>query len=88
MTKTFDFILRRHPLHKPHAENNPRTTQQSLQDLDAICKYANQWAITLNADKTIQQTSSYRAEVTVQTTTPRLTFGGLPIPVVAAHKYP
>ena len=74
-------------LHKSHVENNPRATQNLLQaDLDAIYNYGNQWAITFNAAKTIQQTFSFRTEAAVQTT-PHLTFGGLPIPVATAHKH-
>ena len=50
-------------LHKPHVKENPLETQQSLQkDLDKIQEYGNQWAITFNASKTIQQTFSRKAE--------------------------
>ena len=75
-------------LHKPHVKENPLETQQSLQkDLDKIQDYGNQWAITFNASKTIQQTFSRKAETAQVNNTPHLTFGDQPIPAVTSHKH-
>ena len=71
-------------LHMPHTQGGLAETQRHLQrDLDAIFDYGDQWAITFNATKTIQQTFSHKLD----RITPHLTFGGQPIPVLTAHKH-
>ena len=71
-------------LYAPHTATNLLTTQQTLQDdLDAIYNYGQEWAITFNAAKTAQQTFSHKK----QNNTPKLTFGGIQIPINETHKH-
>ena len=58
--------------------------QDSLQkDLDSIYKYGQDWIITFNASKTVQQTFSNK----IAKISPTLSFGGEPIPIHNSHKH-
>ena len=71
-------------LYASHRPTDILRTQESLQqDLDEIYKYGQEWAITFNTTKTIQQTFSHRQDYN----SPMLTFGGDPIPVRDDHKH-
>ena len=71
-------------LYASHTETNLTTIQQTMQDdLDKIYKYGEEWAITFNAAKTIQQTFSQRSHFQP----PELTFGGVRIPLNKTHKH-
>ena len=71
-------------IYASHTSNNLMTVENSLQkDLDAIYKYGQEWIITFNASKTVQQTFSNKLEKT----SPKLTFGGEPIPIHNSHKH-
>ena len=71
-------------LYASHTAATQLTTQHSLQnDLDEIHKYGEEWAITFNADKTIQQTFSHKR----QNRPPTLDFGGIQIPLNESHKH-
>ena len=60
------------------------TVKNSLQkDLDAIYKYGQDWIITFNASKTVQQTFSNKSAKTL----PSLSFGGELIPTHNSHKH-
>ena len=70
-----------------YASHTPQTlprVQSSLQsDLDEIAKYGQEWAIQFNETKTIQQSFSFKHH----NTSPKLTFGGIPIPTTDTHKH-
>ena len=71
-------------IHSPHTPQTLLTAQQSLQtDLDKIYQYGQQWAITFNASKTIQQSFSRKQNPQ----TPKLTFGNQPVPVNTSHTH-
>ena len=71
-------------LYMTHNKDNIDTAQRSLQhDLDAICDYGRNWAITFNASKTIQQTFTRRPNSPI----PALKFGGESIVVKTSHKH-
>ena len=71
-------------LYASHGTTDMLATQLSLQqDLDEIDKYGQEWAITFNSSKTIQQTFSHKANCQP----PALNFGGEPIPIHEAHKH-
>ena len=71
-------------LYASHDKTNLRKTQLSLQnDLDRIHKYGQDWAITFNTTKTVQQTFSHKREQHP----PKLTFGGDEIPLQNSHKH-
>ena len=71
-------------MYASHTPLNLLITQNSLQhDLDEIHKYGQEWVITFNAAKTIQQTFSHKR----QHQHPTLTFGGVPIPINETHKH-
>ena len=71
-------------LYSSHNATDINTIQLSLQeDLDAIHNYGQEWAITFNTTKTIQQTLSHKRDPQI----PRLTFGGDPIPVHDYHTH-
>ena len=70
-------------LYSPHA-TDIQLTQTSLQDdLDVIYNHGKDWAITFNPAKTIQQTFSHQRTPQI----PKLTFGGLPIPIKQNHTH-
>ena len=71
-------------LYAPHTKDNLNKTQTSLQnDLNEIQKYGEEWAITFNTSKTIQQTFS-RSQ---QNTPPALKFGDDIIPIRENHAH-
>ena len=71
-------------LYAPHNKDNLTLTQTSLQqDLDNIQKYGQEWKITFNATKTIQQTFSLKNTPNI----PRLVFNGQAIPIRDNHKH-
>ena len=72
-------------LHASHTTEDIDVVQDSLQcDLDAIDKYAKQWAIQFNKAKTVLQTFSHKAHVI----SPRLHFAGQNIPTnTENHKH-
>ena len=71
-------------LYSSHATNDLRTTERSLQlDLDEIYNYGQEWAITFNTAKTVQQTFSHKREHPI----PTLNFGGDKIPVHKSHTH-
>ena len=71
-------------LYAPQCTQNADSVRQSLQrDLDAIYNYGNQWAISFNPAKTVQQFFTRK----ITSTPPALTFGGQPIPVTEKHKH-
>lgn len=65
----------------------PRDSQQHIQtlqnDLDTISQYGDDWAITFNANKTIQQTFTNR----LNNQDPKLSFNGQNIPSTTSHKH-
>lgn len=71
-------------LHASFSTDSLQSAQNSLQsDLDKIHQYGQDWLITFNPLKTIQQTFSLKN----QNLAPKLHFGGQPIPVVDQHKH-
>ena len=71
-------------IYASHTPDNLMTVENSLQkDLDAIYNYGQEWIITFNASKTVQQTFSNKLDKT----SPTLTFGGEPIPIHNSHKH-
>ena len=71
-------------LYASHSSKTLIKTQHTLQrDLDEIEKYGQQWAITFNSSKTIQQTFS----MTNSNQPPMLKFGNAPIPIHETHKH-
>ena len=71
-------------MYAAHSTETFIATQTTLQaDLDKIYSYGNQWFITFNPLKTVQQTFSLKNKPQV----PKLTFGGEPVPVVEKHKH-
>ena len=70
-------------LHCSHSPDNLHTIELELQnDLNAIYDYDRRWAITFNSNKTTQQAFTSKRN----TQAPKLTFGGLPIPITSEHK--
>ena len=71
-------------LYASHTPQNIQATQTSLQkDLDIISKYAREWAITFNPNKTTKQTFSNKKTII----SPKLTFQGNSIPLEDHHKH-
>ena len=71
-------------LYAPYKTSDLLTTQLRLQDdLDSIYEYGQEWAITFNAAKTVQQTFSHSRHCQV----PHLKFGGQAIPSHDRHKH-
>ena len=71
-------------LYASHTRQDADTVRQSLQqDLNEICEYGKQWAITFNPSKTIQQFFTRKTN----NDPPVLTFGGQPIHVTDNHKH-
>ena len=71
-------------LYSSHMATDFQAAQTTLQkDLDMIDKYGQEWAITFNTTKTIQQTFSLRHSPQI----PVLTFGGDPIPIRECHTH-
>ena len=70
-------------LYATHKETDLEAAELSLQnDLEAINVYGQEWAITFNTAKTVQQTFSHKREYQ----SPSLTFGGEPVPLQNVHK--
>ena len=69
-------------LYASHTKDSLPSIQSSLQnDLNEIFKYGQEWAITFNSSKTVQQTFSRSQE----NTAPVLSFGGDVIPLKDNH---
>ena len=86
-TRTYNDILFFADDTSLYASHSPKTlikTQRTLQrDLDEIEKYGQQWAITFNFSKTIQQTFS----MTNSNQPPMLKLRNAPIPIHETHKH-
>ena len=71
-------------LYASHTPDTLLTTQKALQsDLDEIYKYGQEWAITFNSTKTIQQTFTLKPT----NEKPTLTFAAVPISIYDTHKH-
>ena len=70
-------------LYSAHSHNSQLHRHSLQNDLDTISQYGNDWAITFNADKTVQQTFTNRH--TDQDL--RLSFNGQPLTPVTCHKH-
>lgn len=71
-------------LYASHDKDDLNVTQTSLQsDLENILEYGQEWKITFNSSKTVQQTFSLRNNPNI----PKLFFDGQEIPVNYTHKH-
>ena len=70
-------------LYSSHPPDSQEHRQSLQNDLDMIRRYGNDWAITFNADKTVQQTFTNRQ--TDQNL--GLSFNGQPLLPVSCHKH-
>ena len=70
-------------LYSSHPQDSQRHRQSLQNDLDTISQYGSDWAITFNADKTVQQTFTNRNDNSGL----KLSFNGQHVPNVTSHKH-